>query len=68
MIRKLVKRLKSIIDSEEVTNYTTDGSDAILFVVEGDMHNAINTLQSAYMGFGEVTQDSVNQVSQQSGH
>jgi len=63
--KEIVKRLKSIIDSEEVTNYTTDGLDAILFVAEGDMRNAINTLQSAYMGFGKVTQDSVNQICDQ---
>lgn len=62
---EITKRLKFIMDSEEVTNWTTDGLDAILFVAEGDMRNAINTLQSAYMGFGSVTQNSVNQICDQ---
>lgn len=62
---EITKRLKYIMDTEEVTNWTSDGLDAILFVSEGDMRNAINTLQSAYMGFGEVTQHAVNQICDQ---
>lgn len=40
------KRLMKILDEESV-EYTDDGLDAILYVAEGDMRQAINVLQSA---------------------
>merc|ERR1719436_1758272 len=62
---QIIKRLKEIIEFESITNWTSGGLDAILFVCEGDMRNAINTLQSAYAGFGCITQDSVMKICDQ---
>eukprot|EP00494_Astrolonche_serrata_P024376 UN24634 len=62
---EVLKRLKFIIDAEEIVKYDHKGLDALLFVSEGDMRNAINTLQSTYMGFGSITEETVMKICDQ---
>jgi len=63
--KEIVKRVKEVMDFENVTNFTEAGLDALLFIAEGDMRNAINTLQSCVMGFGRVTQDTIMKICDQ---
>merc|ERR1712203_762749 len=49
---EILKRVKQVMEYENIINYTEDGLQAILFVAEGDMRTALNALQSTYAGFG----------------
>ena len=42
---------------------TDSGLEALVFPAEGDMRNALNNMQSANIGFGAVTKESVLRVS-----
>jgi len=63
--KEIVKRVKEVMDMENITNFTEAGLNSLLFIAEGDMRNAINTLQSCVMGFGHVTQDTIMKICDQ---
>jgi replication factor C subunit 2/4 len=61
---QMLKRLLDVTAKENVT--TTDkGLEAILFTAEGDMRNALNSLQATYAGFGIVDDKAVYKVCDQ---
>jgi len=62
---QILKRVKEIMIAENVTNYTDKGLDTLLYVAEGDMRCAINVLQSTYLGFGTVTEETVMKICDQ---
>eukprot|EP01063_Lacrimia_lanifica_P008962 TRINITY_DN16012_c0_g1_i1.p1 TRINITY_DN16012_c0_g1~~TRINITY_DN16012_c0_g1_i1.p1 ORF type:complete len:345 (+),score=137.86 TRINITY_DN16012_c0_g1_i1:66-1100(+) len=55
------ERLMTVIRAENVP-YTEDGLEALLYIAEGDLRNAINTLQASMSGYGTVTADTVFRV------
>ncbi|KAK9315370.1 P-loop containing nucleoside triphosphate hydrolase protein [Lipomyces starkeyi] len=59
--QQVVRRLKAIIDAEEV-KYSDDGLAALVFAAEGDMRQAINNLQSTVAGFGFVNGENVFKI------
>ena len=58
---EILTRLQQICSSENVS-YDMAGLEAIIFVAEGDMRNALNALQSTVSGFGKVTSEFVFKV------
>jgi len=46
----------------EGVTYTPEGLEAIIFTADGDMRNALNTLQATSAGFGLVDGDNVFKV------
>lgn len=60
----VLSRVKIVVDKEQV-KYTQDGIDALLYISEGDMRNALNALQATAAGFGEVNADNVFKVCDQ---
>ena len=55
------ERIMAVIKSEDV-QYTEDGLESLLYIAEGDLRNAINTLQATTAGFGQVTAKTVFKV------
>ncbi|KAJ9464618.1 Replication factor C subunit 4 [Diplonema papillatum] len=55
------ERLMQVIRSENVA-YTEDGLESLLYIAEGDLRNAINTLQATVAGYGTVSADTVFKV------
>eukprot|EP00924_Labyrinthula_sp_SR-Ha-C_P009910 snap_masked-scaffold_21-processed-gene-3.28-mRNA-1 protein AED:0.01 eAED:0.01 QI:0/-1/0/1/-1/1/1/0/323 len=58
---EILTRLVFICEKEKI-DYTKKGLAAILFTSEGDLRNAINTLQAAFSGFGVVNEENVYKV------
>lgn len=61
---EVLKRLVYIIQQEHV-NYTDDGLEALLYLAEGDMRQAVNSLQATHTGYGLVNADNVFKVCDQ---
>lgn len=61
---EILKRLVYIIGQESVA-YTDDGLEALLYLAEGDLRQAVNALQSTYTGYGMVNADNVFKVCDQ---
>jgi replication factor C subunit 2/4 len=61
---ELLTRLMQVCEIEKVS-YELNGLEAIIFSAEGDMRNALNSLQSTVSGFGHVNMDSVFKVCDQ---
>eukprot|EP01039_Chlorochromonas_danica_P009000 gene9000-9934_t len=61
---EVLMRLQTIIEKEKVV-YDDSGLEAIIFIAEGDMRNALNSLQSTVSGFGFVTAANVFKVCDQ---
>jgi replication factor C subunit 2/4 len=61
---EMLKRLKSVIDSEKL-EFTPDGFGALIFTAEGDMRYALNNLQATAAGFGIITKENVFKVCDQ---
>eukprot|EP01083_Nonionella_stella_P171927 588457_1 len=59
---EVLERVKKVLDYEKIQTFTNDGLEAILFVAEGDLRNALNSLQSTYAGFGTITSANVFKV------
>lgn len=57
----LFLRLQDVAAKEGVS-YDMSGLEAIVFVAEGDMRNALNSMQSTVSGFGHVSSESVFKV------
>ncbi len=61
---EVMSRLLYVIDKEKI-EYDNSGLEAIIFTAEGDMRNALNSLQSTVSGFGFVTAANVFKVCDQ---
>jgi replication factor C subunit 2/4 len=61
---EVASRLRLVVEAEHVA-HTPEGLDAILYVAEGDLRNAINCLQATAAGFGLVDADNVFRVCDQ---
>jgi replication factor C subunit 2/4 len=59
---EVLARLLQIIEYESI-QYDSSGLEAIVFIAEGDMRNALNALQSTVSGFGYVNATNVFKVS-----
>lgn len=60
----ILKRLIYVIRQENVA-YTDDGLEAILYLAEGDLRQAMNSLQATSTGYGLVNADNVFKVCDQ---
>uniref|UniRef100_A0A6A7G671 Replication factor C subunit 2 n=1 Tax=Hirondellea gigas TaxID=1518452 RepID=A0A6A7G671_9CRUS len=60
--KEVLERVLKVLEYEKIQNYTNDGLEAILFVAEGDLRNALNSLQATYAGFGNITAKNVFRV------
>jgi replication factor C subunit 2/4 len=58
---EILVRLQQVCSDEKV-NYDKSGLEAIIFAAEGDMRNALNSLQSCVSGFGYVNEQNVFKV------
>ena len=68
--KDLLKRLMEICKAENVfminkVNYTNEGLESLIFIAEGDMRQAVNNLQSTYVGFKLVSPTHVYKVCDQ---
>ena len=61
---EVLSRLMYVIEKEQVP-YTEDGLEAILYLAEGDLRNAINSLQATSAGYGNINADNVFKVCDQ---
>lgn len=55
---QIVPRLDYVIEKEELT-VSNDGKDALITLAEGDMRKVLNVLQSTWLAYKSVTEDSV---------
>ncbi|CAJ1009647.1 Rad17 P-loop domain/DNA polymerase III, delta subunit/AAA domain [Leishmania naiffi] len=60
----ILKRLVYVIQQESVS-YTDDGLEALLYLAEGDLRQALNSLQATHTGYGLVNADNVFKVCDQ---
>ncbi|CBZ28150.1 putative replication factor C, subunit 4 [Leishmania mexicana MHOM/GT/2001/U1103] len=60
----ILKRLVYVIQQENVS-YTDDGLEALLYLAEGDLRQALNALQATHTGYGLVNADNVFKVCDQ---
>jgi len=60
--KHIMKRVQEILQLENIASFTPKGLEAILFIADGDMRNAINSLQATYSGFGCITDENVYKV------
>jgi replication factor C subunit 2/4 len=61
---EVLRRVAHVADMEKV-NVTPDGYEAIQYISDGDMRNALNCLQATHAGFGVVNADNVFKVCDQ---
>ncbi|XP_015677452.1 replication factor C subunit 5 isoform X2 [Protobothrops mucrosquamatus] len=54
----MIPRLKHVIEKENV-DVSHDGMKALVTLSNGDMRRSLNILQSTYMAFGKVTEETV---------
>ena len=59
---QVLKRLMHVVEAEKVP-YVPKGLEAIVFTADGDMRQALNNLQSTFMGFDMVNEENVFKVS-----
>lgn len=57
-------RLMIVLEKEKV-QYTKDGIEALIYIAEGDLRSAINSLQATALGYGEVNSQNVFKVCDQ---
>lgn len=62
--KQLLSRLMHVCSAESVS-WTEKGLEAIIFTSEGDMRNALNSLQATHAGFGAITDEAVFKVCDQ---
>ena len=58
---EILSRLNQVSQFEKVAS-TDSGLEALVFSAEGDMRNALNNMQSAFIGFNTVTRETVLRV------
>lgn len=61
---EVLKRIVYVIQQEKVA-YTDDGLEALLYLAEGDLRQAMNALQATHTGYGLVNADNVFKVCDQ---
>eukprot|EP00759_Apiculatamorpha_spiralis_P012138 PhF_6_TR19218/c0_g1_i2/m.28252/K10755/RFC2_4; replication factor C subunit 2/4 len=61
---EVMQRLLHVVKAENVT-YTEDGLEALLFIAEGDLRNALNAMQATHTGFDLVNAENVFRVCDQ---
>lgn len=61
---QVLRRLMEVCSAEKVA-FTEKGLEALVFTSEGDMRNALNSLQATHAGFGTVTDEAVFKVCDQ---
>eukprot|EP00761_Pharyngomonas_kirbyi_P013483 gb/GECH01013512.1/.p1 GENE.gb/GECH01013512.1/~~gb/GECH01013512.1/.p1 ORF type:complete len:332 (+),score=75.60 gb/GECH01013512.1/:1-996(+) len=61
---QVLRRVQQVIKKENVS-HTQDGLEALLFISEGDLRNALNALQATCSGFDVVNSDNVFKVCDQ---
>lgn len=61
---EVLSRLQFVAAQENVS-YEMSGMEAIVFIAEGDMRNALNALQSTVSGFSTVTSENVFKICDQ---
>ncbi|KAL6926824.1 replication factor C subunit 4 [Hanseniaspora valbyensis] len=59
--KDILKRLLYIIEQENV-KYDNTGLEAIIFTADGDMRQAVNNLQSCWLGFQYVNDENVYKI------
>jgi len=59
---QILSRLYEIVGKEQIKKYDDSGMRTILFTCNGDMRQAINTLESTYQGFQNITEETVLKV------
>ena len=62
--KELLDRLVTVATAESLA-YTNDGLEAVIFTADGDMRQALNSLQATANGFGLINQDNVFKVCDQ---
>jgi replication factor C subunit 2/4 len=62
--KEVLDRLMTVAQAESLP-YTNDGLEAVIFTADGDMRQALNSLQATANGFGLVNQDNVFKVCDQ---
>lgn len=61
---QMLRRIIEICRAEGV-NYSNEGLESILFIADGDMRLAINSLQSTFSGFSYISPENVYRVCDQ---
>lgn len=61
---QILARLMKVVELEKVA-YVPKGLEAIVFTADGDMRQALNNLQSTWMGFDMVNEENVFKVCDQ---
>jgi len=61
---EITENMQRVIESEEVP-YDEGGLEALLFVSEGDMRQALNNMQACHSGFGLINQVNIFKVCDQ---
>lgn len=62
--KEIVDRLVTVAQAESLA-FTNDGLEAIVFTADGDMRQALNSMQATANGFGLINQDNVFKVCDQ---
>ena len=60
-------RLKYICKEEKI-KFTEDGLDAIIFISQGDIRQAINCLESTFFGFKKITYQNIYKICEVPSH
>ena len=58
----ILSRVLVVIKAENL-EYDESGLEALVYIAEGDLRNALNAMQAAHAGFGKVTAENVLKVS-----
>ena len=62
--KEIVDRLVTVAHAESLA-FTNDGLEAVVFTADGDMRQALNSMQATANGFGLINQDNVFKVCDQ---
>jgi replication factor C subunit 2/4 len=62
--KEVLDRLVTVCQAESLA-YTNDGLEAVIFTADGDMRQALNSLQATANGFGLINQENVFKVCDQ---
>ena len=60
----MILKLKDICKKENVS-YTEDGLNSLIFLSDGDIRQCINNLESIYIGYNEITEETVYKICDQ---
>merc|ERR1739842_138451 len=60
--KQILTRIQEILQFEQINTWASKGLEAIIFIADGDMRNAINSMQATYSGFNSITDENVYKV------